>query len=127
MCLQAIPKVSRQDAAAYRRLPLTGVLRLVVDQADRLALHDFHNHRPVFQTWDGTHLRLAEYVDLLRRGSRARPWCGHDDNVVDRAYDLTIDKFGHLPEQESGTLDQAEQGGASNGRRYNRKIKGTFL
>jgi len=102
MSLQVIHEVDRLDSTAYQRLSLVGVLRLVVDQDDRSALHEFHNHRPVFQTRDGMHLRLVEYVDQLRCEARARSLCGYDDNVIDRAYDLVIDKFGHLPAQKSG-------------------------
>ncbi len=84
-------------AASYPRLPLTDLIQLIVHHRDPAALYELHEHRTVFRDHDGPPLRLVEYLDRLRHNPAAWSWAGRDANVLDRAYDLTNDKFRNLP------------------------------
>lgn len=75
------------------RLPLIDLIRCVVEQGDRNALEEFHEHRTVF-TFDGKgRLRCAEYIDCLRVLEEVRG----ETAIADGAYDLTLTKFSHIP------------------------------
>ena len=86
----------------YSYLDLPGLARLVVDSADRAALCEIHANRRVFRSASKGWLLFTEYLHNLRARFRG-------DNkienkrlaVVDRAYDLTVDKFFHIPEKEN--------------------------
>lgn len=95
-------------ADAYRMQPLVELVRMIVVQRDQLALHELHNHRRPFRSAKGGHIRLVEYVDELRdlRSHRQRPPL--NAVILDRAYDLTIDKFSRLPAEPS-SADQLPQ------------------
>ncbi|MBI1390119.1 MAG: hypothetical protein GC154_16885 [bacterium] len=82
----------------YRRFNLPELIERVVQSSDRIALNHFHEVRPVFCGENGRWIRLAEYLDELRAAA------SHDGELADHAYDLTLDKFHHLPEarEESG-------------------------
>lgn len=87
---------------AKRHRPYSGhslleLVAQVVRRCDRAALAELHDHRYLFHYGATGHLRLAEYVDLLRSSNWALACCGGRSQLIDQAYDLTIDKFAHLP------------------------------
>ena len=76
----------------------------LVDLVGRIAENSDHEARDVFllgryfHTQDKPELRLAEYVDTLRiRASGRICPTGNGFETADKAYDITIDKFSHLP------------------------------
>ena len=81
----------------YRHLSLLQLADRIARESDCGALHELHDRRKVFCYRGGELLRLAEFVDRLRREDHSRSWCGGDSGIVDRAYDLTIGKFSNLP------------------------------
>jgi len=96
------PVAHRQHSRAdeprpLRASPLLCLIALICRADDRRALEEFHGYRPVFRLRGGPALRLAELVDALRRDYASRRMAGHDPNLPDRAYDITIDKFFNLP------------------------------
>jgi hypothetical protein len=74
----------------YRHLSLLQLADRIARESDGGALHELHDRRKVFCYRGGELLRLAEFVDRLRREDHSRSWCGGDSGIVDRAYDLTI-------------------------------------
>jgi hypothetical protein len=81
----------------YSRHSLLELVAEVVRRDDRAALAELHDHRYLFHYGENGHLRLAEYVDSLRSSNWALACCGGRFHLLDQAYDLTIDKFAHLP------------------------------
>ncbi len=81
----------------YQHLSLLQLADLIARGGDCGALHELHDRRKIFHYRGEEPLRLAEFVDRLRREDRSRLWCGGDPEIVDRAYDLTIGKFSNLP------------------------------
>jgi len=84
----------------YRRLSLVRLAELIARNSDRKALQELHNNRKVFCCHSNRPLRLAEFTDKLRQSDLGWRWCNQDAEVLEKAYDLTISKFGNLPNQE---------------------------
>jgi len=83
----------------YAELELVELARLVVEESDRLALKEIHDNRPVFRFKKPRPLLLSEYLADLREDMLE--FEGAERRTVawaDRAYDLTLDKFFHLPD-----------------------------
>lgn len=80
----------------HRALSLLGLAELISDAGDRPALEEFHAHRPAFRLNGRGPLLFVEFVDLLRQGPSGRQFAGCEAGVLDRAYDLTIDKYTRL-------------------------------
>lgn len=83
----------------YRLLSLLRLAELIVDGSDHAALAEFHNHRSIFR-WNGQSLKLVEFLDRLQQGDRVWEWCGRNSLTVDKAYDLTLSKFSHIPTEQ---------------------------
>ena len=90
-----------------RRLSLRALLERVVDRSDRRALDEFHSNRRVFDTGSEHGSLFIEFLERLRLREVERQ-NGHSrqpEELVDRAYSMTVYKFCRLPED-----DQATQG-----------------
>ena len=92
------------QAFSYQSMAVTELVERIVKSSDRLALREFHDHRTLFRLRGGRPMLLAEFVEALRSTSWAVMITGHRHDVLERAYDITIDKFTSLPEN----LDIAE-------------------
>ncbi len=89
-----------QDRNGYARLSLVELAARIANCGDRDALRELHDERALFRIADSRPLRLAAFVDgLCRRRARTES----RQALLDRAYDLTIDKFTHLPAGQAGT------------------------
>ena len=94
----------------YRALGLVDLIRRIVAQSDREALAELHAHRSVFQV-SGRSLLLVDFLARLRSyGERAR-WAGSEAIALDRAYDLTLEKFRNLPAPRSQEDDPGTEPG----------------
>lgn len=76
-----------------RRLPLVELISIIVQEGNRSALCEFHDHRTLFIFRQREGMRLAEYLSCLRESA----FTHGDDRIADIAYSLTIDKFNRLP------------------------------
>lgn len=103
----SVPGLGRLN---YGHMPLLDLATRIVRAGDADALRELHDHRALFRSQDGRSVRLVEYVALLRESPLARRWCGYDDIVLDHAYNLTIDKFSHLPVEAAGDQGAGGQG-----------------
>jgi len=81
------------------QLPLTGLVKRIVDDSDRQALDELHGYRSFFRHRDQSGLLLVGYVDRVRVAMLE----SGEGLCADEAYSLTIDKFSCLPQGRSGT------------------------
>ncbi len=94
-------RVDDRQAATYRGLSLGDLIQRIVQSSDRAALEQLHNHRPLFRLPARRPMLLAPFVQRLCQTPRATTLVDGNTAVLDRAYDLTVDKFAHLPEDDS--------------------------
>jgi hypothetical protein len=94
---------------ALRSLSLRALLERIVDRSDRRALNELHNHRCLFRPRNAGSMRLVEFAEFLCRSAWAQRLSRGRQMILDRAQDLTIDKFLHLPSQMAGGSDGRRQ------------------
>ena len=104
---------SRREQRDYAGLCLPELVGRIVRASDRLALGELHDRRTLFLLENGQRVLFAQFVDALYGAAVARSWAGCEQWVLDRAYDLTVDKFSHLPDP-----DPAAPTGGSDCRHY---------
>ncbi|MBN2328680.1 MAG: hypothetical protein JXR73_16180, partial [Candidatus Omnitrophica bacterium] len=85
-------------------LSLTSLIERVVYDSDSDALRELHDHRFVFRLKDSKPIRLAEFILGLRRKITLDP-----NSLLDDAYDLTIDKFSHLPASRGAQFSSGQR------------------
>lgn len=85
----------------YGQLSLPSLLARVVHDSDVRALNEFHNHRRPFHLEDQERLPLTRFVSQSLESSWAFQAAGRNQGVIERAYDLTIDKFFNLPQDSA--------------------------
>ena len=113
MSLQTLCATHREQARSasiYRRLSLVDLAGRIAGDSDRLAMREFHEGRTVFRNGGGGPLLFAEFVDSLRHAHFAGKLTGRRAVAMDRAYDLTIDKFTALPDVDSGDRPSNRRG-----------------
>ena len=91
--MRAKPDAGRRQ---YDTLSLVQLAEQIT-RSDRLALKEFHDARPVFRLRNGQPMLLAEFIDRLRETHWAMNFAGGNEALSERAYDLAIDKFAHMP------------------------------
>ena len=96
----------------YRGLPCDILIRRIGFRGDRAALNEFHNHRPLFRLNGGPPLLLIEFAEAVLLDNTSARGAGSPTAVGDRAYDLVIDRFSHLPpgSQDPGPDDLEHTG-----------------
>jgi len=95
-----------QSGCIYSEMSLLELAERIAD-GDAGALKELHDNRSIFLAPRKKTVRLAEYIVRLKNSRIARSWCGVNDQVLDEAYNLTIDKFCNLP---TGQINSQEQG-----------------
>jgi hypothetical protein len=82
----------------YAVFSLMGLIARIVHAGDETALREFLEHRRVFRWGTGPVIGLPAYMFALRNAYLDRAHApGFRLDVVDRAYDITLDKFSQLP------------------------------
>ncbi len=87
----------------YAQTSLVKLIERIVETADGAALDELHNNRTPFRI--GTQprrLTLTAFVAALYEMPWMRRRCGHDSRLIERAYELTIDRFSSLPRESEG-------------------------
>ena len=88
------------DRLQYDALPLAGLIERIVHNSDREAVWQLHQ-RPLCEIAKGRRVTLAEYVDDLREATHKEGWWRDaGTEVVDRAFDMLLDRFQNLPVEE---------------------------
>lgn len=86
----------------YERLSLRELAERIVHLSDQPALTEFHNNRTPFRLHGSQPMRFVEFVETLCDRPQAAQCTNHNQLVLERARDLTIDKFTCLPNGQSG-------------------------
>ena len=88
-------------ASEYQNLSLVELAERIVRCSDREALRELHNHRPLFRLHDSLPLLLVDFVDLIGSSPWATRFANGNMAILDRARDLTVDKFSNLPDPDA--------------------------
>ena len=98
--MMTMKNLSRSPAnAATRYAALTQLIRRIAIDGDPLALDELHSRRPIFRYAQDTALLLGDFLCRLRESRQTDP-----TQILDQAYDLTLDKFSRLlPEPKAIT------------------------
>lgn len=100
----------------YGELTLQQLIKRISDNSDEQALRELHNNRLLTHNKGRPNYHLAEYIYYeLKLSRNAREWCGYEDQVLQEAYDRTIDKFNNMPIQ---TGDEQPKGHGPDCRLY---------
>jgi len=76
---------------------LVDLCKRIIEEADTEAIREFHDHRRPFRAQSGQELSFIGFLDLLCGTPYARRLANDGRQVVERAHDLTVDKFTALP------------------------------
>ncbi len=110
--LMPLTDSARQDRMGSRRSEsLLGQIERIARAGDRMALEELHTHRPTFRFNGSKPLLFVEFVDVLRDKAAIQKFAGHEWSVLERAYDLTIDKYTTLTD-DGGNGVSVKRGGA---------------
>lgn len=104
----SFPSVGRSHM--YRHLSLLRLIELIAYNGDKQALRELHDNRSTFYYGVNEPLRLVEFVDQLRQSKPAWRWCNRNLDMLDKAYDLTVGKFSHLPDSKENHAPMKQQG-----------------
>lgn len=100
----------RNEPLMYERLPLVQLTARIVDSRDHAALAEFHEHRNVFHAQGIQPMVLSNYLESLCHSSWALDLVGYGPALLDFAYDLTLDKFSHLPKNGPPQAKRSKNG-----------------
>jgi len=100
----------------YHTLSLIELASRIVHDADRDALKELHDCRPVFRFNGGRRMLLATFVDALCGQPRALDLVGRNHALLVMAYDHMIDRFTNLP--KNALVGRATRGPGSDCRHY---------
>lgn len=122
---QQIGTPSGDPPPDYRSMPTSDLIHRIAHCGNRDALNEFHEHRKVFRVKDGPPLALVEFVQEVLRTERRIRFFQLSTSALDRAYDLTVDKFFMLPAHhaadaslESGQVARSMVRSGTNCRHY---------
>jgi hypothetical protein len=86
----------------YCDVPLLELTRRIAFERDRIALEELQQNRPLFCHKGEGSLLMATFLRRLRESNIARKWTGGDVMTLEKAYDLTIDKFSNWVQEKEG-------------------------
>jgi len=90
----------------YHKLPLVQLIAAIVHYSDRFALEELHSNRTLFSYGGEPPLCFIDFLNKLRESEIRMGWStGNMVETVDRAFDLTIDKFTRLPAEDDPGVD----------------------
>lgn len=86
-----------ESESSLRSLGLAELVGRIAELDDRRALRELHDHRTAFRLGSGPAMVLGEFLAALLVTRWASRLAGGDEAILDGAYDITVDKFTHLP------------------------------
>jgi len=86
-----------KEPLIYRELSLVELAERIVQQDDRSALKEFHDRRTLFRISGGPSMLFVDFMEELRTKPWVFKWTNHNQLVMENAYDITVDKFSHIP------------------------------
>jgi len=94
----------------YGELSIIELAERIVQHGDRSALKEFHDYRTLFKIGGSPSMLFVDFIDELRSKPWVLKWIDHNQLVLETAYDLTVDKFSHIPsEEKSGERPKKER------------------
>jgi hypothetical protein len=84
----------------YTGVELVELARLVCEQSDTAALRELHNNRRLFCYNSASPLLLSEFITVLCNSPWALGLAGHNYNILEKTYDLLIDRFSNIPNDD---------------------------
>ena len=81
----------------YRTMSVIELVELIVEDSDRAALREFHDHRRIFRFGESQSLLLTDFIDALCNSPWALGLAGHNYNLIEKTYDHLIDRFSNIP------------------------------
>jgi len=105
-----IPAVRNGRLCSYQNLSLVDLTWRIVESADRSALSEFHDRRPIFMLRGSGPMLLVQFVEKLCRSAWAQKLAGRNDAVLELTCDLTVDKFSHIPDKDQITEKRQQDG-----------------
>lgn len=92
----------RQGGRPYAELRLFDLVRLIVDDSDQEAVRELHENRTIFIYGEEEPMVLTNFLDLYRRSLQNLNWPNKKKaiDIINRSYDLTLEKFFNLPGRE---------------------------
>ncbi|MBT62929.1 MAG: hypothetical protein CML13_06920 [Puniceicoccaceae bacterium] len=96
--ITTLTAANQKPSIRYDSHSLFELLRVIVDTGDEQALAEFHNRRTVFKDENERAVLFTHFLHILRERALSQNW---NYLVVEKAVDLTQDKFTNLPEQGS--------------------------
>jgi len=98
-----------KDMRPYKNVPLTGLAERITASGDKRALEEFHNHRTPFQIRGSGPMNFAQYVDAIFSESWLMNAAAQASDILERARDLTIDRFTCIPPEDNDSSGQYYQ------------------
>ncbi|KPL24864.1 MAG: hypothetical protein AMJ75_02595 [Phycisphaerae bacterium SM1_79] len=108
--IQPAVSMDLQDRIDYRKLTLLQLAERIADGSDTKALKELHDERAIFYDQQKNTIHLAEYIAGLMNTKIARFWSGGNTQVLEDAYNLTLDKFFNIPTRLANSRQQGPQG-----------------
>jgi len=97
-------------AREHQNLSLVELAERIVRCSDREALRELHDHRPLFRLRDSLPLLLVDFIDRICSSLWATRFANGNTAILDRARDLTVDKFSNLPDSHAFPTGQRNGG-----------------
>ena len=94
----------------YQNVSIIELAQLIVHDKDREALKELHDHRRLFRFRKGNSLLFAQFIESLCNSHWALSLACFDYNLLERTYDLMIDRFSNLPCDSKAAAIGADHG-----------------
>jgi len=102
--------IDLKDRIDYRKLTLLQLAERIADSGDRRALRELHDERAIFYDQQKNTIHLAQYIAGLMNTKIAKFSSGGDRQVLEDAYNLTLDKFFNIPTRQVASKEREPQG-----------------
>ena len=92
------------------KLTLLQLIERIADSGDPGALEELHGERKIFYDQQKNTIHLAEYLAVLMNSRLVKFCCGGDSQIIEDAYNMTLDKFFNIPTGQESSQQQDPQG-----------------
>ena len=105
-----LSSIGLQHRTNYGKLTLLQLIERIADSGDPGALEELHDEREIFHDQQKNTIHLAEYLAVLMNSRLAGFCCGGDSQIIEDAYNMTLDKFFNIPTGQESSQQQDPQG-----------------
>ena len=105
-----LSSIGLQHRTNYGKLTLLQLIERIADSGDPGALKELHDEREIFYDQQKNTIHLAEYLAVLMNSRLAKFCCGGDSQVIEDAYNMTLDKFFNFPTRQASSQQEDPQG-----------------